>query len=58
MKVEWLPAALADRDAIVAYLEGRNTAAAVLGHIANVLVAASRSSLPHCTTVAPFPTGR
>lgn len=24
MRVEWLPAALADRDAIIAYLEARN----------------------------------
>lgn len=47
MDVEWLPAALADRDAIVAYLEGRNATAAIELLQSLVLAGESLSFFPH-----------
>lgn len=47
MRVEWLPAALADRDAIIAYLEERNTAAAIELLQSLVLAGESLSFFPH-----------
>ena len=47
MKVEWLPAALADRDAIVAYLEGRNITAAIDLLQSLILAGESLPFFPH-----------